>query len=919
MWNTTEKRTQFDGSSFPSTLKTWSAIGIETVQDAWRIVKDQAVKLGDIIKSAISYASTDLDLPVGSREREIFEEEFAKALKDLTDNGRNYPMLVDGTGKQISISDLVFDARLDKQEIITSVAPSILRQSLFQPELINAVRKNLVAKQADAGLWEDEKTKIQKLINLVDSWKFTPIDKRDKLKTPPSDFELAAEDLWQFSATTLQRLFAEAKWLTQYTNIEESEKAYMWQAIILQRAKYLRTEVDRVMVNKWAEQVETFDALPDNRSNWEKIYKSAPTKSNGYDYLSPNSWYLGWYLFWLWKDDGADRVDKMTSKLTARQFKDARNEWDKMSRNTTNNIINSIVANATSEDSTLRILWTDSSLKLDDNKVIRLQQLAEMLAEFRDETRSQDPTGLDNATGALQSIGWGILWLGNAGLWWLAVIWGGWVATGIVWYAWLRMAGKYRRGEYKPHSPGAFIGWLFSDVAYKAQGIFTDSVNNRKYASYTPEAKKKALKFYELDADGSIAKGDDGKPKAVNNESFYNTDEMKERKNAARARIESIFSRYVAEWNDSSSEYREMDRRIRALNGLLDRYTDMLNRGEPLASLEKWAVDAAFRRIIVGNFGMPYVTITDIAYKEAVAAVERWGNGAATVGDIMWDDERTRWQKVVDGAKAGVTWAFKKDKLRTGDIKKAAVEWVATETYTRWLPQRLGRAVTIDPVVRTYQRITWRGNSEHLGKEIMSEIAQGVKQEPMKIKGITYTFKEHAEVKPKMDQLARDIRHYNSLIEEFHRVSEFTSSLESLRELRELNTATPETVWARIATAHWMEDLPVQTTTRTATTKAVIEATEKVRTARNAPPPEFQKMIKAAAWNITPDAIFNRAEESLRRSFEAIGTTWDSIVDAAKAWDKFKFAEYAKDLAKEGHSIPLEDLLERWAKIVKAK
>ena len=76
----------------------------------------------------------------------------------------------------------------------------------------------------------------------------------------------------------------------------------------------------------------------------------------------------------------------------------------------------------------------------------------------------------------------------------------------------------------------------------------------------------------------------------------------------------------------------------------------------------------------------------------------------------------------------------------------------------------------------------------------MSEIAQGVKQEPMKIKGITYTFKEHAEVKPKMDQLARDIRHYNSLIEEFHRVSEFTSSLESLRELRELNTATPETV-----------------------------------------------------------------------------------------------------------------------------
>ncbi len=316
---------------------------------------------------------------------------------------------------------------------------------------------------------------------------------------------------------------------------------------------------------------------------------------------------------------------------------------------------------------------------------------------------------------------------------------------------------------------------------------------------------------------------------------------------------------------------------------------------------------------------MPYVTITDIAYKEAVAAVERWGNGAATVGDIMWDDERTRWQKVVDGAKAGVTWAFKKDKLRTGDIKKAAVEWVATETYTRWLPQRLGRAVTIDPVVRTYQRITWRGNSEHLGKEIMSEIAQGVKQEPMKIKGITYTFKEHAEVKPKMDQLARDIRHYNSLIEEFHRVSEFTSSLESLRELRELNTATPETVWARIATAHWMEDLPVQTTTRTATTKAVIEATEKVRTARNALPPEFQKMIKAAAWNITPDAIFNRAEESLRRSFEAIGTTWDSIVDAAKAWDKFKFAEYAKDLAKEGHSIPLEDLLERWAKIVKAK
>lgn len=72
-----KEKTEVDiKTSLPVAIQTGSTRIGEELQDAKEYVQRKVTSFGKIIDAATEYASTDLALPPGSKEREIFEEVF---------------------------------------------------------------------------------------------------------------------------------------------------------------------------------------------------------------------------------------------------------------------------------------------------------------------------------------------------------------------------------------------------------------------------------------------------------------------------------------------------------------------------------------------------------------------------------------------------------------------------------------------------------------------------------------------------------------------------------------------------------------------------------------------------------------------------------------------------------------------------
>ena len=479
---------------------------------------------------------------------------------------------------------------------------------------------------------------------------------------------------------------------------------------------------------------------------------------------------------------------------------------------------------------------------------------------------------------------------------------------------------------------------LFSDGAYKVNETVLGRMNNKKYSSYSDEAKKKALQFYELDSAGNPVK-ENWKEKIKANSSFYTPDQMEERYNAAKARLESMFANALESWDDSRADYKEFNRRLDEAKVLKSGYYDMITRGEPHISFEKWSVDARFSTLILWDFGVPKITVTgaDLTKKGTPKIDWTWNGQGATSGsgegrtaaEIQGEWRFKKAMKWLGGNLKGIP---RRDVLRKGNLETNATNWVITEVHDRTFPERIVRA-PITSGLRTFKRITGIGKvgvSPHLWSEIMSEIAQWVNNEPAKIKWVLYTFENHKEVKAEMTALETKIRTYNTEIEHFNKVSAYIEASDALERFRWFNAATRDTVEARFIWEHGKDiSIPTPSNAKTIAVTSERDWLAALSKAINELPNEYKVFLKSeisaagskpARW-VTPADVYLKALNSYDTAFGSIESQWNEVLDKAKknTDSKLKLGELASDIVKKWEMVNVEGALERIAGRIKQR